>query len=382
MLFIILLGKKVDEAAENRNYLAYRMTDEINEIIRVLQLTTYDEDEWESDDLNRIKKAQNAIISKLSSAHDWLEDPTAVSGGVGEKSVRSILDNARKIAELAQPDDRDAIRKLASDIGSMVDALVELRDEGKGASPQAQSLGHAINNKVKELAALVNRAIGNIERSGTQGPAHTSSGKYEQAFKWLSNMDYDDKGVGPQAIKAIVQESRRIGQTCPSSQREDIYDLCNEVEMLTRQLEDLCRRGQANTPQAQELARKLNHKLQELKRLMERALITRVVDDFIDIYSPLKQFTDAVHAPEGVPNREMNFQEKANNLSQFSTRMSQTSRHVATGLAPNKRLAEGILNLANDVESITPQLISAGRIRLAHPDNKSADEHFENLKQQ
>lgn len=48
--------KKTDEAAENRNYLAHRMTDEINEIIRVLQLTTYDEDEWESDDVNRIKK--------------------------------------------------------------------------------------------------------------------------------------------------------------------------------------------------------------------------------------------------------------------------------------------------------------------------------------
>lgn len=55
--------KKVDEAAENRNYLAHRMMDEINEIIRVLQLTTYDEDEWESDDINRIKKTQVRNIS-------------------------------------------------------------------------------------------------------------------------------------------------------------------------------------------------------------------------------------------------------------------------------------------------------------------------------
>lgn len=56
-LDIVFTGKKVDEAAENRNYLARRMTDEINEIIRVLQLTTYDEDEWQSDNLTRIKKA-------------------------------------------------------------------------------------------------------------------------------------------------------------------------------------------------------------------------------------------------------------------------------------------------------------------------------------
>lgn len=48
----------MDEAATNRNYLAQRMTDEINEIIRVLQLTNYDEDEWDADNLTVMKKAQ------------------------------------------------------------------------------------------------------------------------------------------------------------------------------------------------------------------------------------------------------------------------------------------------------------------------------------
>ena len=60
IFFILLInvGKKTDEAIENRNYLASRMTDEINEIIRVLQLTTYDEDEWDADNLTCMKKAQ------------------------------------------------------------------------------------------------------------------------------------------------------------------------------------------------------------------------------------------------------------------------------------------------------------------------------------
>lgn len=49
------------------------MTDEINEIIRVLQLTTYDEDEWDADNLTVMKKAQNAIEGKMQAAHDWLE---------------------------------------------------------------------------------------------------------------------------------------------------------------------------------------------------------------------------------------------------------------------------------------------------------------------
>jgi len=44
-------GKGNEEAGENRNYLANRMTEEVGEIMRVLQLVTYDEDEWSGDNL-------------------------------------------------------------------------------------------------------------------------------------------------------------------------------------------------------------------------------------------------------------------------------------------------------------------------------------------
>ena len=49
------------------------MTDEINETIRVLQLTTYDEEEWDADNLTVMKKALNAIDGKAQAAHDWLQ---------------------------------------------------------------------------------------------------------------------------------------------------------------------------------------------------------------------------------------------------------------------------------------------------------------------
>lgn len=38
------------------------MIDEMNEIIRVLQLTTYDEDEWDADNLTVMRKA---LVSRL-----------------------------------------------------------------------------------------------------------------------------------------------------------------------------------------------------------------------------------------------------------------------------------------------------------------------------
>jgi vinculin len=43
----------------------------------------------------------------------------------------------------------------------------------------------------------------------------------------------------------------------------------------------------------------LSQKLDELKEKIQNALVDRVVEDFVDITTPLKQFTEAVLAPEG-----------------------------------------------------------------------------------
>ncbi|XP_066153980.1 vinculin isoform X4 [Euwallacea fornicatus] len=376
-------GKGADEAAENRNYLAKRMTDEINEIIRVLQLTSYDEEQSELDNLTVLKKLQNAIQNKLNAANDWLLDPNAVRGGVGEKSLRQIIEDAQKVAERCLPQDAHNINKLCSDLTTMTDALCELRQDGKGASPQAESLARGIRGKLGDLQQAVNTAIVNVDKAGLQQTAHTVQGRLEQARKWLSNPGHDDKGLGRRAINAIVEEGRKVAEGLPGVQKAEILQLCDEVDGLTRQLADLCAQGKGNTPQAQEIARKLSQKLHELKEKIQQAVTNRVVEDFIDIVTPLKQFTEAVLAPEGTPNREQNFSDKASNLQNFSNRAVKTARMVAAGgSGGNKKLAEALSSIANQVESLTPQLISAGSIRMNYPTSKAADEHFENLRQQ
>ncbi|KAK6639942.1 hypothetical protein RUM43_008219 [Polyplax serrata] len=376
-------GKGADEAAENRNYLAQRMTDEINEIIRVLQLTTYDEDEWDADNLTVMKKCQNAIQGKMRAAYDWLEDPLALRGGVGEKSVRQILDHAMKVAERSLPQDRDNILKLVNDITTMTDALCEMRQDGKGATPQAEALSKNIQGRLGDLCQLVSRAVQNVDKSGIQQPAHTVSGRLEQARRWLNNPERDDRGLGQRAIALIVDEGKKVAEGLPGVQKAEILGLCDEVDVLSRQLSDLCRKGMGDSPQAQSVARALSQKLHELKNCIQNAVVNRVVEDFIDIVSPLKQFTEAVMAPEGTPHREQNFSDKALNLEQFSNRAAKTARMVAAGgSGGNKKLTEALLTSANQVESLTPQLVNAGRIRMAYPESKAAHEHFENLRAQ
>lgn len=66
----------------------------------------------------------------------FVQDPLALRGGVGEKSVRQILEHAQAVADRALPGDRDVINKLCSDVNTMTEALCELRQTNKGTSPQ------------------------------------------------------------------------------------------------------------------------------------------------------------------------------------------------------------------------------------------------------
>ncbi|ODM94730.1 Vinculin [Orchesella cincta] len=376
-------GKGSDEAGVNRDYLAQRMTDEINEIIRVLQLTTYDEEEWDADTMTGLKRALAIIDSKMQAARDWLRDPRALRGGVGEKSVRGILDEAIKISDHCLPQDREPIRKMCGDIYSMTDGLCELRQAGQGDSPQAESLARGIEQKLAELDGVVLRAVTNAERSGILQPAHTVTGRLEQARRWLANPGADDRGLGQRAISLIVDEARKVADGLPGIHKAELLNLSDEVDSLLHQLGDLCRRGDGNSATAQAIAGQLVHKLGDLKNRIQYAVVNRVVEDFVDTVSPLKQFTDAVHVQEGVHGREQNFLNKASALQTFSGRTAKTARMVAAGgCGDNKKLAESLLAGAAQVESLTPQLINAGRIRMAYPDNQAANEHFENLRAQ
>lgn len=376
-------GKGAEEAAENRNYLAQRMTDEINEIIRVLQLTSYDEETSELDNLTVLKKLQNAIQNKINTANDWLLDPNAVRGGIGEKSVRQIIEDAQKVVERCLPQDGNVINRLCSDLTTMTDALCELRQEGKGNTPQAESLARCIRDKLGELQQAVLHAVIAVDKTGLQQTAHTVQGRLEQARKWLLNPGQDDKGLGQRAIALIIEEGRKVADGLPGVQKAEILQLCDEVDNLSHQLGNLCAQGRGDTPEAHNLARKLSQKLHELKEKIGQAVVNRVVEDFIDIVTPLKQFTEAVLTPEGTPGRDQNFSDKAANLGHFSNRAVKTARMVAAGgSGGNKKLAEALQSAANQVESLTPQLISAGSIRMNYPTSKAAHEHFENLRQQ
>ncbi|XP_052066170.1 vinculin-like isoform X3 [Mytilus californianus] len=370
------------EAQSNRDYIVRKMSDEVQEIIRVLQLTTYDEDEWDADDVTVMKKSVNAIEQKMKPAFDWLADPAALVGSSGDKALSQILEDARKVAErCTDPADRDRILKTVGDIDSMKNALSELRVQGKGSSPQAMSLAREIQNKLKDLQNLTQAGTMKTERSGIRKPAPTVEGKVEQARQWLANPALDDRGLGEQATKLVVAEGRKVADSCTGPQRSELLRLCDETEILTNQLSDLIRRGQGDSPQAKAIARQLTEKLHNLQAKIQEALVNQVAEDFIDITGPLKQLHDAALTPLGVPGREEKFDDRARNFESHASKLADTANMVATaGGCNNKHTVQEIFKTSNQVNDLTPQVITAARVLFANPNNQAAIEHFDQMK--
>lgn len=104
-----------------------------------------------------------------------IQNPYALRGGVGEKALRQIIENANRVAERCLPQDGQKIRKLAGDITTMANALCELRQDGKGATPLAESLAREIREKLGNLEQTVLNAVMGVDKTGLQQAAHTVS---------------------------------------------------------------------------------------------------------------------------------------------------------------------------------------------------------------
>lgn len=92
----------------------------------------------------------------------------------------------------------------------MTNALCELRQNGQGSSPQAESLSRNIEVRLNELLATVNQAISRVDKSGIQQPAPTVVGRLEQARRWLEQPGADDRDLGRQAIQLVVNDGFKV----------------------------------------------------------------------------------------------------------------------------------------------------------------------------
>ena len=179
-----------------------------------------------------------------------------------------------------------------------------------------------------------------------------------------------DSQLTSQVISQIIELGYKISEEFESGVRNRIIGACNEV--------DTCHSKLANSHSRQPLTASIH----KLEASINDAVITRIIQDMADISSPLKQFTDAVLCQEALARKRELVEQKGQGLKQFSGRLSKTANIVAFANAKNKQRSENLLHLSSQVQSLTPQLVNAGTIKMNYPDHKAADENFENLRKQ
>ena len=89
----------------------------------------------------------------------------------------------------------------------------------------------------------------------------------------------------------------QIAEVLPGPLKDRVIELCASIDQDTTELTNLCREGRGGSARALALAKKIAGNLDELKYAIETALVDKVIEDFLDIATPLAKFTEVVVAP-------------------------------------------------------------------------------------
>uniref|UniRef100_A0A2K5HZX8 Vinculin n=1 Tax=Colobus angolensis palliatus TaxID=336983 RepID=A0A2K5HZX8_COLAP len=260
----------IEEALKNRNFTVEKMSAEINEIIRVLQLTSWDEDAWASKDTEAMKRALASIDSKLNQAKGWLHDPSAFPGDAGEQAIRQILDEAGKVGELCAGKERREILGTCKMLGQMTDQVADLRaSRGQGSSPVAMQKAQQVSQGLDVLTAKVENAARKLE--AMTNSKQSIAKKIDAAQNWLA--DPNGGPEGEEQIRGALAEARKIAELCDDpKERDDILRSLGEISALTSKLADLRRQGKGDSPEARALAKQVATALQNLQTKTNRAV--------------------------------------------------------------------------------------------------------------
>jgi len=292
--------------------------------------------------------------------------------------------------DLLNPSQRESLGQHLEQIKTLAPILIcsmkifiqILNQEGKGTD-------EAIENR-NYLAKRMTDEISEVMRILEESAQTDNSGKIVNGMNGLNLTDMTfheatkkigqvlggsgDAGACHQLVNHLVQLGYKVSEGFEGQTRTELLEAGNELDRVNHQLgSNLTSQGSRQT---------LNAAVQRLEERVNQAVINRIIQDMADITTPLKQFTDAVLAQEAAARKKEMVEQRGQALKQFSSRLSRTANIVASANARTKRRSESLLHLSSQVQNLTPQLVNAGTIKMTYPENKAADENFENLRKQ
>jgi len=278
----------------------------------------------------------------------------------------------------------DQIKTLAPILICSMKIFIEIiNQKGKGTDEAIENrnyLSRRMHYEIVELMKILEVSVqadgfGRVD-NGLSGLNLSEMTFYEVSKKiiqMLSSTSIDSQ-LNQQVIQLSVDLGCKISEGFEGGIQNEIIHSCNELDRINHQL------GNNLGDQGARLS--VQNAVLKLEGTINEAVTNRIIEDMSDITSPLKQFTDAVLSQEAMERKNDLVEQKGIGLKQFSGKMSKTANIVAFANARNKRRSDSLLQLSTQVQNLTPQLVNAGTIKMTYPENRAANDNFENLRKQ
>eukprot|EP00095_Tigriopus_kingsejongensis_P003227 maker-scaffold547_size140190-snap-gene-0.23 protein:Tk03227 transcript:maker-scaffold547_size140190-snap-gene-0.23-mRNA-1 annotation:"Vinculin" len=277
----------------------------------------------------------------------------------------------------------DQVKTLAPILICSMKIFIQiLGQEGRGTEEAVENRNYLAKRMTDEMGEIV-KILEDSTRSETAhkmmngvSSINTNEMTFHEVMKKLSaslaSKSSQDGQLNQQLIQHIVDLGFKISDGFDSQEKRKLLQICNDLDQANRQ-------RNIHDPRSRQNVADL---IRQLEVSVNEAVIGRIIHDMADITTPLKHFTDAVHSNETISMKRMSVDEKSQTLKVFSNRLAKTANLVAFANARDKRRSSSLQQFSTQVQTLTPQLINAGTIRMNYPENKAAEENFENLRNQ
>merc|ERR1740129_1422490 len=142
-------GKGTDEAIENRNYLSKRMTDEISEVIRVLEETTQTDGASRMNGVNGVNLGDMSFVEIVKKVSQQLTGNGSMEGS--QTAIQHIVELGYKVADGFEGQTKTDLLEICNELDR-----VNHQIGGNLSDPRAKK---QLADIVKKLENRINSAV-------------------------------------------------------------------------------------------------------------------------------------------------------------------------------------------------------------------------------
>ncbi|XP_053619003.1 talin-2-like isoform X2 [Plodia interpunctella] len=208
-----------------------------------------------------------------------------------------------------------------------------------------------------------------VEQNEDEPPKSYVETQVELATKWLKrpNCKPEVKASGEEAVRKLIDVAEKMSTDMRESEKEDMCVLITETKDLLEECSKKC------TP---DKASQLVDKLKSLSKVIERGVITMVVEDFIEGEEPLRDLEVMVDSETDATKRKFILERKIAELLAQLGRVTRTARAVGHS---GRHTQLHLHTCTEQANLLAPLLVKAAQERIESPDNTAAIEKYKSL---